>query len=242
MTEFNAPLAGRGAGQGTVPQDNNTEGAITGYYVTGHNVYHGFLRTPDGTITSFDPPGSGTGSEQGTVPQSINEKGAIAGYYQDENNLYYGFLCVPDGTCTTIDAPGAGTEANLGTFGEDINSAGTIAGFYSDANNVYHGFVRIPDGAPRSMTLTRAQPPARARLSHSKKVSTGTERLSDGTLTAAVCTTVICALLTAALLQRSTAKARFPPSLGASTRRGRSRGTSWMQAAWVTACCSLTAT
>jgi hypothetical protein len=149
ITEFNAPHAGSGSGQGTVPQGNNPAGAITGYYIDTRTVYHGFLRTPDGTITSFDPPGSGTlkGSSQGTVPLSINSLGEIVGQYQDENYLYHGFLRAPDGTFTTIDSPGAGTEAGLGTIAENIGPEGLIAGFYLDANNVYHGFVRARDGA-----------------------------------------------------------------------------------------------
>jgi len=149
ITEFNAPHAGSGSGQGTVPQGNNPAGAITGYYITGNNVFHGFLRTPDGTITSFDPPGSGTlkGSSQGTVPLSINSQGEIMGQYQDENYLYHGFLRAPDGTFTTIDSPGAGTEAGQGTIAENIGPEGLIAGYYLDANNVCHGFVRARDGA-----------------------------------------------------------------------------------------------
>ena len=149
ITEFDVPHAGSGEGQGTYPQDNNTGGSITGYYVTGANVYHGFLRIPDGTVTSFDSPGAGSirGSGQGTAPQSINSKGEIAGQYQDENYLYHGFLRTVDGTFTTIDAPAAGTEANLGTFGEDINDKGLIAGFYVDTQSVYHGFVRAVDGS-----------------------------------------------------------------------------------------------
>ena len=149
IATFDAPHAGGGSGQGTYPQDNNSAGTIAGYYITWDNVFHGFLRATDGTITSFDPPGSGTlkGSAQGTVPQSINTRGDIAGQYQDENYLYHGFLRAADGTFTTFDSPNAGTTANQGTFGENINRAGTISGFYLDANNVYHGFVRARDGA-----------------------------------------------------------------------------------------------
>src|SRR5216684_665797 len=38
------PGAGAGSGQGTVSQAINAAGAITGYYVDGNGVYHGFLR------------------------------------------------------------------------------------------------------------------------------------------------------------------------------------------------------
>src|SRR5260370_36173996 len=36
----------------------NPAGAITGWYFEANFVGHGFLRAPDGTITTFDPPGS----------------------------------------------------------------------------------------------------------------------------------------------------------------------------------------
>jgi hypothetical protein len=147
ITEFDALGAGRGPGSGTFPQDNNS-GSITGYYINAQGFSHGFLRTPDGTVTTIDPPGTGTlrGSGQGTIPEGINGRGEITGYYQDENNLFHGFLRAVDGTFTTIDSPNAGTEADQGTAPQSINSIGTIAGFYLDVNNTIHGFVRTRDG------------------------------------------------------------------------------------------------
>jgi hypothetical protein len=50
----------------------NAAGAITGYYAE-NCVAHGFLRAPDGTITTFDPPG--TSPLLGTYPSSINPQG-----------------------------------------------------------------------------------------------------------------------------------------------------------------------
>ena len=41
---FDAPGAGTGAFQGTLPYGINPEGAIAGYYVDASNVAHGFLR------------------------------------------------------------------------------------------------------------------------------------------------------------------------------------------------------
>ena len=41
---FDVPGAGTGAGQGTVPYDNNPAGAIAGYYVDASNAYHGLVR------------------------------------------------------------------------------------------------------------------------------------------------------------------------------------------------------
>jgi hypothetical protein len=40
---FDVPGMGTGAGQGTIPLDNNNSGAITGESIDGSNVTHGFL-------------------------------------------------------------------------------------------------------------------------------------------------------------------------------------------------------
>ena len=36
----------------------NDLGAITGYYLDANNVYHGFVRSPEGKFTTFDAPGA----------------------------------------------------------------------------------------------------------------------------------------------------------------------------------------
>jgi hypothetical protein len=48
ITEFDIPGAGTGALQGTFAITNNSEGAITGFYVDASGVNHGFLRIPEG--------------------------------------------------------------------------------------------------------------------------------------------------------------------------------------------------
>jgi len=154
---FNAPGAGTGPGQGTIPYGIDARGTIIGPYVDAENVNHGFIRERDGTITTFDVPGAGTGAYQGTVALSINPAGAVTGMYFDANCLYHGFLRDPDGSITTIDAPGANTvggqcSTNIwwlvmqGTAAHNINAAGTITGIYTDAIGVGHTFLRDPDG------------------------------------------------------------------------------------------------
>jgi hypothetical protein len=54
-------------------------------------VCHGFLRAPDGKLTTFDAPGAGTGYGQGTWGYWINKSGAITGYYCDAITCH-GFL------------------------------------------------------------------------------------------------------------------------------------------------------
>jgi len=64
ITNFDAPGAGTGSGQGTfvfTVDLLNPAGAIAGVSLDACNVYHGFLRAPDGAITAFDAPGAGNG-------------------------------------------------------------------------------------------------------------------------------------------------------------------------------------
>ena len=140
FTTFDAPGAGTGPFQGTLPQAINPAGAIAGLYLDASSLYHGFLRDPDGALTTIDVPGA-----HQTFPYSINPAGAIAGYY-GVAGVIHGFLRAPNGTLTTFDAPGAGTGFAQGTLALNINPAGEIAGDYNDNSNVFHGFVRAPDG------------------------------------------------------------------------------------------------
>ena len=134
---FDAP----GAVNATFVSGINPAGAITGFYRDVNFVYHGFLRAPDGAITTLDAPGAGTGFFQGTAASAINPAGAIAGNCTDANFVTHGFLRARDGTFTTFD-PAGSTSTSAGT----INPEGTVAGGYTDANGVSHGFLRIPHG------------------------------------------------------------------------------------------------
>jgi hypothetical protein len=43
FSTFDVPGMGTGAGQGTIPLDNNNTGAVMGEAIDGDNVVHGFL-------------------------------------------------------------------------------------------------------------------------------------------------------------------------------------------------------
>lgn len=154
--------AGTGASQGTTPVGINDLGVITGSYVDGNNVNHGFVRTPDGKITTFDDPQAGTGAYQGTFPGNINNFGVIVGTIYDANFVSHGFVRTPDGKIKTFDAPAAVGGA-AGTWSAFINDFGLIAGSYYDANtNVEYGYLRWPNGqfdefaAPKAGTAAYA--------------------------------------------------------------------------------------
>jgi hypothetical protein len=150
---FDVPGAGTGFLQGTVPTGILPDGTIAGGVSDSNDVYHAFVRAPNGNITTFDGPApyAGTGFHQGTVAEGMNAQGAITGGVVDANSTYHAFLRSPDGTFTVFDAPGAGTgtgdpDALLGTHGWSINNKGEISGNYKDANNVWHAYLRAPNG------------------------------------------------------------------------------------------------
>ena len=124
----------------TGPQDINPAGTIAGTFSDSSGAFHGFLRLPDGTITTFDVAGAvSTGGNR------INPAGSISGIYIDGSGIGHGFVRDPDGTFITYDAPGLGSTI-LNPPGISINPAGTVTGTYSDAAGVRHGFVRTADG------------------------------------------------------------------------------------------------
>src|SRR5438046_1911719 len=92
ITTFDAPGAGTGPGQGTLPFAINPAGTVTGYYIDAGDARHGFLRTRNGAITTFDAPGAGTGPGQGTNALSVPAEGAVGGRYVDRGTGCPGFL------------------------------------------------------------------------------------------------------------------------------------------------------
>jgi hypothetical protein len=197
IIEFDAP----GADQGTVPEQNNLFGLVTGFSFDVNGVAHGFVRFPDGKFTSLDAPDAGTmpDSGQGTFAFGITDAGTVVGSSVDANGVAHGFVRAPDGTFTTFNAPLAGSMPNSnpleGTFALAINPAGASSGVYVDANGMSHGFVRASDGTITSFDpsgsvftngATEGINPAgviSGAYTDSNGVSHGFVRAPDGTIT-----------------------------------------------------------
>jgi hypothetical protein len=142
---FDAPGADTNPGDynGTYPSAISDLGAITGAYQDTNNVFHGFLRRPDGVFITFDAPDASITPYNGTYPSSMNDLGAIAGSYYDASGFGHGFLRRPDGAFTTFDVPGAG---GYGSTPLAINLEGAVVGYYTDSDYSFHAFLRSPDG------------------------------------------------------------------------------------------------
>jgi hypothetical protein len=137
---------------GTSPSSINSAGAIAGTYFNASGP-HGFLRDPQGKVTSFDPPGGPIyGLPYSAVTVYLNDAGVITGSYgTNPNSQLHGFVRDAKGTITSFDPPGS-----ISTSPGDIDGLGTITGGYVDANQVGHGFVRHPDGTFTSFDLPGA--------------------------------------------------------------------------------------
>ena len=149
ITTFNAPGGGTGFFEGTITaaaDGLNQLGAIDGGVIDANRVIHGYVRFPNGAITTFDVPGAGTGAGQGTASGGINLAGTVLGYYLDGGNVYHGYVRSHTGHIDTFNVAGAGTGPGQGTIGQNINELGVIDGWYNDANGVAHGFVRSYNG------------------------------------------------------------------------------------------------
>jgi len=125
----------------------NDSGVVTGWEDSGL----GFLRTPDGTITTF----KAVDNAHSTQPQWINSSGVITGYYWDNNDVIRGFVRDAAGAITTFDAPGATGAKNSGTFPSSINAQGVVTGSCSDCQTG-NGWVRAVDGTITSFDVPGA--------------------------------------------------------------------------------------
>jgi hypothetical protein len=130
---------------GTGVSSINDDGAVTGTEANGL----GFLRTPDGTITTF----SAASGAQITAAVSINASDSIAGYYVDQGSRFHGFIRDANGTITTFDV----AKHGLDTFPRSINALGAVTGSYGDRTGHRQGFVRAPDGAITTFHAPRVQ-------------------------------------------------------------------------------------
>lgn len=101
FTTIDAPGAAVGSGklQGTIPVGIDPTGTyITGLFSDSNGLYHGFVLTAAGTMTTFSAPGAATTPVfmlSGTGGGGVNASGAIVGAYGDANAVFHGMLLSP---------------------------------------------------------------------------------------------------------------------------------------------------
>src|SRR5262249_49417989 len=115
----------------------NSEGVIAGNYCDAISC-HGFLRTPDGGITTFDVPGAAV---NGTFPVGLNDGGVVTGTYGDDVGAgFHSFVRSSNGVFTKFD------PAMVTNLPGVINDAGTVIGYFFDASHQVRSFVRDHNG------------------------------------------------------------------------------------------------
>ncbi|MBV9303531.1 MAG: PEP-CTERM sorting domain-containing protein [Acidobacteriaceae bacterium] len=130
----------------------NNAGDISGFYVDGADVTHGFLDI-GGTFSRFDDP---NGIFVNTSFLGLNNKGEVVGSYVDANlvteGLTYNYLT---NTWATVNDPlssGIIAQGVSGTTVNGVNDLGQLVGFYSDGTNV-NGFLATPVPEPTAAGL-----------------------------------------------------------------------------------------
>lgn len=102
------------------------------------DTWVGFVRSPQGDITTFAP------TLKGSVPTGINERGDIVGVTSPFYVSREGFVRDRTGLMTVFDA---GTDTPLAAYPVGINNRGTITGYYFDTQSgTTRGFVRDSKG------------------------------------------------------------------------------------------------
>lgn len=119
-----------GADLGTYSDGINNRDQVSGYYVDGQGIPHGFLK--DGqNFTTLDVPGAFF-----TVLFGINNLGVVAGEYGDPSGRHG--CTIFRGQVVTVDVPFA--EA-IATGWWSVNDHGDLAGTYRDSNFAVHAVI-----------------------------------------------------------------------------------------------------
>lgn len=139
----------------TLSKGINSSGAVP-YYAPPNpgGVFFGFIRDPNGTVTTFNP---GFGMEYGSGVY-VNDSGVVAGTYYDGNSIEHGFVGNPKvaNGIISFDPP-----ASVRTIVTGINGSGWATGYFSDGSH-HHGFIHVGGVCTRSITQGRLIPMRRA--------------------------------------------------------------------------------
>lgn len=124
-----------GAAGLTIAWGMNRAGTAVGVYIDADGVYHGFIRTRGGHVTTVDHPGSPY-----TQLMGINARGDVVGFYQDPADFNLKGFIYRGGRFLPVAPDGALN----GSYPYRITDDGRIVGYYLDANYRSIGFLATP--------------------------------------------------------------------------------------------------
>jgi probable HAF family extracellular repeat protein len=146
VTTFAPPNNG---GTGVLFPVINSSGEIGGTYNTAKGQQLGFVREPDGTITTYNA----GGGKNYTDAECLSDAGTSAGHYYNASPKH-GFLRAADGAVTPYDLPQNGWQFLFGDpCGIDGNDRVVSAYQTKGVGNPVHGYLRSSDG-----TITEIDP------------------------------------------------------------------------------------
>ena len=89
---FDAPRAGKGSAQGTIPYGITREGELSGWILNGGNEISGWLLS-HWQFSPLNDPLAATGPNLGSALYGINQQGTEAvGEYYDTSGHFHGYL------------------------------------------------------------------------------------------------------------------------------------------------------
>jgi hypothetical protein len=169
LISYAAPGAGSGPSQGTncpgCSIELNASGVIAGIYTDSNTVFHGYLRSPEGTITSFDAPNAGTASFQGTgcfsdCAVGLNDLGEVTGNYIDSAFNYHGFFRAANGKIQSFDPLNSiGTSATAAICSSHISRTSNCRLRWVTSRARYGIFANTIEPRLRYRTYQRCWPP-----------------------------------------------------------------------------------
>jgi hypothetical protein len=139
----------------------NDKNVITGYYMTGDGLPHGFVGTLNGQYTSFDA------SANGTMPLGIDNAGYItigSNFSSDCPVSGCAFIRAPDGTISQVHKG----KRMLDAVVQGITNGAHFVGDYAvdgtpNVNPTFYGFYGKRDHYRASLTLPFTTPQTRPR-------------------------------------------------------------------------------
>jgi len=135
-TTFDAPGATGGL---TIAWGIGKSNVTVGVYADADYVYHGFIRSRDGSLTTVDYPGSPY-----TQLMGINDQGDIVGFYQDPADYVLKGFIYRKGEFQPVSPP----DAIYGSYPYRITNDGRIVGWYIDADGHVLSFLATPAAGP----------------------------------------------------------------------------------------------
>ena len=115
----------------------NAAGAVVGSYRDADDMFHGFMRDPDGSFTTIDIPGMP--NLDYLFVNTITDVGVIGFRAKAVNDILRSYILLPDGILYEVQFPDS-----ISTVVRNVNQDGSIIGYYDATDGRRVGFVGRP--------------------------------------------------------------------------------------------------